>query len=61
MHRPTKQHLGAAKGVFCYVSWTVGFGICYSKDVDFSLTVYIDSDWARYVDNRKSTSKDVFN
>ncbi|XP_049399912.1 uncharacterized mitochondrial protein AtMg00810-like [Solanum stenotomum] len=61
MHSPTKQHLGAAKRVLRYIAATVDFGIWYSKDADFSLTGYSDSDWEGSIDNRKSTSGNVFN
>ena len=58
MHSPTKKHLGAAKRVLCYVAGTVDFGIWYSKDANFSLS---DGDWAGSIDNRKTTSGNVFN
>ncbi|XP_075076502.1 secreted RxLR effector protein 161-like [Nicotiana tabacum] len=57
---PTKQHLGAAKRVLRYVAGTVDFRIWYSKDADFSLIGYSDSDWAGSIDDRKSTSGNVF-
>ncbi|XP_070034502.1 secreted RxLR effector protein 161-like [Nicotiana tomentosiformis] len=60
IHSPTKQNLGAAKRVLRYVAGTVDFGIWYSKDTDFSLNGYSDSDWARSIDDRKSTSGNVF-
>ncbi|XP_047268890.1 LRR receptor-like serine/threonine-protein kinase EFR [Capsicum annuum] len=61
MHCPTKPHLGAAKKVLRYIVGTVDFGIWYSKVADFSLIGYSDSDWAGSIDNRKSTSGNVFN
>ncbi|XP_047257522.1 secreted RxLR effector protein 161-like [Capsicum annuum] len=59
-HCPTKQHFGAAKKVLRYVAGTVDFGIWYSKVVDFIFIGYSDSDWAGSIDNRKSTSENVF-
>uniref|UniRef100_A0A3Q7I494 Reverse transcriptase Ty1/copia-type domain-containing protein n=1 Tax=Solanum lycopersicum TaxID=4081 RepID=A0A3Q7I494_SOLLC len=53
-----QQHLGAVRRVLRYVAGTVDFGTWYSKDADFSLS---DSDWAGSIDNRKSTSGNVFN
>lgn len=45
MHSPTVQHLGAAKRVLRYIAVTAEFGIWYSKDANFSLCGYRDSDW----------------
>ncbi|XP_075077321.1 secreted RxLR effector protein 161-like [Nicotiana tabacum] len=59
MHSP-KQHLSAAKRVLRYVAGTVDFGSCYSKDADFSLIGYSDRDWAGSIDDRKTTSENVF-
>ena len=40
---------------------TKGFGILYTANDDFKLVGYTDSDWARSIDDRKSTSENVFN
>ena len=60
-HSTTKKHVDAAKTFMSYVVGTVKFGIWYSKDVYFSLKGYIDRDWAGSIDNKKSTSVNVFN
>ncbi|KAG6388774.1 hypothetical protein SASPL_150210 [Salvia splendens] len=60
MHNPTKQHLGAARRILRYVAGTVKFGIWYTKVSDFKLAGYTDSDWAGCLDDRKSTSGNIF-
>lgn len=60
MHNRTKQHLGAAKRVLGHIAGTTEFGIWYSKDADFKLFGYSDSDWVGCLDDRKSTSGHVF-
>jgi hypothetical protein len=53
---PRHVHVVAAKHVMRYLKGTLDFGLCYTRDQDFRLVVYIDSDWARSVSDRKSTS-----
>lgn len=60
MHSPSKQHLGAAKRILRYVAGTTSYGIWYSKVADFRLIGFTDSDWAGSLDNRGSTSENVF-
>jgi len=36
------------------------YGLWYHKGMDFTLIAFSDADWARCVDNRKSTSGDAF-
>ena len=45
----------ALKRIIKYVKTTVEFGVWYSKDTSDVLAGYSDSDWARNVDDRKST------
>ena len=40
---------------------TKGYGILYTTSDEFKLIGYIDSDWAGSIDDRKSTSRYVFN
>ncbi|XP_038697950.1 secreted RxLR effector protein 161-like [Tripterygium wilfordii] len=61
MHSPSKHHLGAAKRVLKYIAGTVEYGIWYSKVSNFKLIGFTDSDWAGYLDDRKSTSRIIFN
>ncbi|XP_069144589.1 uncharacterized mitochondrial protein AtMg00810-like [Solanum lycopersicum] len=58
MQEPTKQHLGAAERVLRYVVGIVDFGTWYFKDANFSL---INSDWVGSIDNKNSTTGNVFN
>ncbi|KAK9665921.1 hypothetical protein RND81_14G146000 [Saponaria officinalis] len=62
MHKPTKQHLGAAKRILRYVAGSLNAGIWYTKvsDSNFKLVGYSDSDHAGSLDDRKSTSGNVF-
>ena len=50
----------ALKRVIKYVKTTIEFGVWYNKDTIDILAGYSDVDWARNVDDRKSTSGDCF-
>ncbi|XP_059638620.1 uncharacterized mitochondrial protein AtMg00810-like [Cornus florida] len=56
MERPTITHFKAAKRILRYIKGTLDFGLFYSFTNDFKLVGYSDSDWARDLDDRKSTS-----
>lgn len=60
LHSPTKQQFGAAKRILRYVAGTINFGIWYSSVPIFKLVGFTDSDWAGCLDDRKSTSGNVF-
>ncbi|KAK9689294.1 hypothetical protein RND81_09G049900 [Saponaria officinalis] len=60
LHKPTKQHFGAARRILRYMARTVEFGIWYSKKSSLKLIGYSDSDWAGSLDDRKSTSGNIF-
>jgi hypothetical protein len=53
---PRRVHLVAAKHVMRYLKGTIDYGLSYEGDHDFTLSGYIDSDWAGSVADRKSTS-----
>jgi hypothetical protein len=53
---PRRVHLDDEKHVMRYLKGTLGFGLCYTRDHDFRLSGYTDSDWAGSVSNRKCTS-----
>jgi hypothetical protein len=53
---PIRVHFVAAKHVMRYLKGTLDFGLYYNGDQDFRLIGYTDSDWARSVSDRKSTS-----
>jgi hypothetical protein len=56
MVEPRRVHLVAAKHVMRYLKGTIDYGLSYERDHDFTLSGYIDADWAGSVSNRKSTS-----
>eukprot|EP00253_Pinus_taeda_P026410 PITA_26410 len=60
MERPKETHWQEGKRILRYVNGMKGFGILYSSFESFMLTGYTNSDWARSVDDRKSTSGYVF-
>ena len=60
MENPTELHLQAAKRVMRYLKGTFDFGIFYRKGGDDELITYADSDYAGYLEDRKSTSGYVF-
>jgi hypothetical protein len=53
---PRCVHLVAAKHVMRYLKGMLDFGLCYNGDHYFILGGYTDSDYARSVTDRKSTS-----
>jgi hypothetical protein len=53
---PRHVHLVFEKHVMRYLKGTLDCGLSYDGDHDFTLSGYTDSDWARSVSNRKSTS-----
>ena len=57
---PRHVHLIATKHVMRYLNGTLDFGLCYTGDHDFISVGYTDSDWARSVSDRKSTSRCCF-
>jgi hypothetical protein len=57
---PRRVHLVATKHVMRYLKGMLEFGLYYNGDRDFRLVGYTDSDWARSVYDRKSTSRCCF-
>ena len=60
MGKPTKHHQGVAKRVIRYLVGTQEFGLWYTKTNQCKLEGYTDSEWAGFIDDRKSTSSMVF-
>ncbi|XP_038704708.1 uncharacterized mitochondrial protein AtMg00810-like [Tripterygium wilfordii] len=60
MHSPSKQHFGAAKRIMRYIAGTVDYGIWFTNVPDFKLFGFTNSDWAGSIDDRKSTSGNIF-
>lgn len=50
-----------AKGVLRYLQWTINVEIKYTDSFDVKLTGYLDSDWARDMDDRRSITGYAFN
>nr|GEZ14339.1 hypothetical protein [Tanacetum cinerariifolium] len=50
--KPTEKHLTAVKWIFRYLKDTIHMGLWYSKDTDFKLTAFLDSDHAGCLNSR---------
>jgi hypothetical protein len=50
----------AVKRIFRYLKGTEEFGLWYPKGRDISLISYTIEDWAGFIDDRRSTSGEVF-
>eukprot|EP00253_Pinus_taeda_P001482 PITA_01482 len=57
---PKESHLQAIKRILKYLQGTQNFGLWYPRDIDLTLHAYTDADWARSVDDRKSTNGGAF-
>lgn len=57
---PKKSHEKDVKSIFRYLKGTLGYGLWYIRDHDYSLKAYIDVDWAKFVDDRRSISGSAF-
>ncbi|GKV32516.1 hypothetical protein SLEP1_g41114 [Rubroshorea leprosula] len=60
MESPKEMHLLAAKRILRYLKGTVEYGLFYKKREKSDMFGFTDSDFARDVDDRKSTSGYVF-
>ncbi|KAD2805945.1 hypothetical protein E3N88_39322 [Mikania micrantha] len=56
MADPREEHLQVSKRILRYVKATYDYGLTYARNASLKLKVYMDSDYARDVDDRKSTS-----
>ena len=57
---PWRVHWTAAKHVLCYIRGTVEYGLVYERSGSVQLAGFTDVDWARCVEDRKSTSDCCF-
>lgn len=57
---PKQSHLLVVKGILRYLKGTSDFGLWYPKDSTLTVTAYTDVDWARSIDDQKSTSGNEF-
>lgn len=53
---PTDAHWGAVKGIICYLKGTIHHGLHIHASSSFDLHAYSDADWARCLDDRRSTT-----
>ncbi|KAJ4976968.1 hypothetical protein NE237_002074 [Protea cynaroides] len=60
MEEPTTTLWKMTKKILRYIKGTLNFGLFYSSSNDLKLVGYSDSDWARDLDDRKSTTGFVF-
>eukprot|EP00253_Pinus_taeda_P007026 PITA_07026 len=65
MSKPGKEHWTTVKRVFRYLRGTSDYGLCYQGKVGLEKVLdicgFVDADWARDLDQRRSTSRHVFN
>ena len=57
---PKESHFTAVKRIIRYINGTSDYGIWYSRDSNECLAGYFDADWAKCIDDRKSTSGGCF-
>ncbi len=64
MSKPGKEHWTTVKQVFRYLRGTSDYGLCYQArsglDKVLGICGFVDADWARDLDQRRSTSGYVF-
>ena len=61
MDKPSSEHLAAAKRILRYLKGTVNYDLLYNRgDRDTKITGYSDSDFAGDINDRKSTSGQIF-
>lgn len=56
LHCASELYLQAAKRVLRYINGTLGYGIWFKHNQEFSLHGFSDSDWGGSIDDMKSTS-----
>jgi hypothetical protein len=65
MSKPGKEHWKTVKRVFRYLRGTTSYGLCYQGRLGLDRVVdihgFVDADWARDLDHKRSTSGYVFN
>ena len=55
-----ESHLQAVKKIIKYVSGTTEYDVWYTQDTTTRLVRYRDADWARNLEDKKSTSRGCF-
>ncbi|XP_073017486.1 secreted RxLR effector protein 161-like [Primulina eburnea] len=57
---PKISHLKAVKRILRYIAGTIDLGLWYTHETNSNLVGFSDADWARDLDDRKSTSGGCF-
>eukprot|EP00731_Ephydatia_muelleri_P036346 Em0239g7a len=57
---PTETHLTGVKRILRYLKGTINLGLKFEKTADSSIIGFSDADWAGDLDNRHSTSGNLF-
>eukprot|EP00731_Ephydatia_muelleri_P012155 Em0006g1049a len=57
---PTETHLTGVKRILRYLKGTINLGLNFEKTADSSIIGFSDADWAGDLDNRHSTSGNLF-
>jgi len=57
---PKQSHILALKRIFIYLKGAINYGLWYPKGKEFTLTTYIDVDWANCIDDMKSMNGGAF-
>jgi hypothetical protein len=60
METSTTTHFKALKRILRYIKGIIDFVLFYGYSNSFDLVGYSDSDWARNMDDKKSTTSFVF-
>ena len=60
MYSPSKHHLGTVKRILRYVAGTTDYDIWYSHNFKCKLFGFTNSDWVEALDDKKSTSSNIF-
>ena len=64
MSNPGKEHWIVVKRVFRYLRGTSDYGLCYQGrprlEIMLEIHGFVDADWARDIDRRRSTSGYLF-
>ena len=60
MSKPSLDHMAVAKRILRYVKGSIGYGLVYKSEKECRLLGYCDSDYARDLDDIKSTSGLIF-
>ena len=58
--KPKENHMMAVKRILRYLKGTEDYRLWYKLGGNLDLKVFTDADWARNIDDRKSTSGDAF-